>query len=204
MVYLGYAGGATAVPGEYQVRLTVGEWSQTRNFELLGDPRLPAVTVADLQEQYDLSVRIRSRLGEVYEAIGQLRSVREQVNTIAERAQEGDYGEALVELADSIADKLTEIENRMINSKSESGQDPINFPPMLDNQFGYLYRYVVSAYGRPTAAAYERLEELVGELATHQAALQRVMDDDVARFSEALRERGVPAVIVPRQRTSDE
>ena len=199
MVYLGYAGGATAVPGEYQVRLTVGEWSQTRNFELLGDPRLPGVTVADLQEQYDLSVRIRSRLGEVYEAIEQLRSVREQVKTIAERAQEADYGEALVELADSLADRLTEIENLLINTKSESGQDPINFPPMLDNQFGYLYRYVVSAYGRPTAAAYQRLEELEGELATHQAALQRVMDEDVARFSEMLRERGVPAVIVPRE-----
>jgi hypothetical protein len=197
MAYLGYVGGATAVPGEYQVRLTLGDWSQTHSFQLLGDPRLPDVTPAELQEQYDLSVRVRATLGEAYDAMNSLRAVRQQVKDIAKRAQDADYGEDLVELADSIADMLTAVEDELINTKSESRQDPINFPPQLDNQLGYLYRYVVSAYGRPTQAAYDRLADLEQQLAQHRAELRRVLDEDVARFNAILRERDVPAVIIP-------
>jgi photosystem II stability/assembly factor-like uncharacterized protein len=200
VVYLGYSGGATAVPGDYQVRLTVGDWSQTQQFELLKDPRNQDVTDADLAEQFELSVRVRSRLAEAYDAMNTIRTVREQVVSVAEIAQEAGYGEELGQVGDSISDKLTAVETVLINTKIESNQDPINFPPLLDNQLGYLYRYVVSAYGKPTQAAYGRLEELEGQLAAQVAVLSQVLDEDLARFNQMLSDAGAPGIVVPGAR----
>ena len=196
MVYLGYAGGPTAVPGEYLVRLTVGDWSRTQSFHLLGDPRLTDVTDEDLERQFDLSVRVRSRLSETYDAIRTIRSVREQVRSLTKRTRDAGYGDEIGIAGDSIAEKLTAVENVLINTKIESHQDPINFPPLLDNQFGYLYRYVASAYGKPTQAAYVRIEELEGQLAEQVSELARILDGDVARFNNTLRDLGVTGIIV--------
>jgi photosystem II stability/assembly factor-like uncharacterized protein len=197
MVYLGYAGGPVAVPGTYQVRLSSGAWSEVRPFEVLADPRIDDVSHQDLRDQFDLSVRIRGHLGGLYDGLKTLRSVRAQIEALSERADAAGFGEGLADTAAAIADKLTAIEDRLTNTKSESGQDPINFPPMLDNQFGYLYRYVVSAYGRPTRAAYERLDDLVGQLEAHLADLREVVANDVGRFNAALRDQGVPRIVPP-------
>ena len=53
--------GLAAVPGAYQARVKAGEWSATQPFTLLIDPRVAAggVTVADLKEQFDHTVRVR-------------------------------------------------------------------------------------------------------------------------------------------------
>ena len=48
--------------------MTIGDWSQTQNFELLIDPRVAAdgVTVADLREQFDLNTRISDCISELW------------------------------------------------------------------------------------------------------------------------------------------
>ena len=45
------------VPGEFQVRLTAGDWSQTRPLRVVMDPRVEAngVTMSDLQAQFDFN-----------------------------------------------------------------------------------------------------------------------------------------------------
>ncbi|MBK9314422.1 MAG: hypothetical protein IPM55_09295 [Acidobacteria bacterium] len=55
-----FFGGPIAAPGKYQARLSIGSRSQMRSFEVKMDPRVAAdgVTVADLQEQLDFSLRV--------------------------------------------------------------------------------------------------------------------------------------------------
>src|SRR6185312_9992984 len=50
--------GPVAVPGQYQVRVTVRGQSYTQPLEIKEDPRLK-VTQADLQKQFDLLMQIR-------------------------------------------------------------------------------------------------------------------------------------------------
>ena len=51
--------GPTALPGQYTVRLTVDGQTQERDFEIKLDPRLEGVTIAQLQERFQLALRIR-------------------------------------------------------------------------------------------------------------------------------------------------
>ncbi|TFH59239.1 MAG: hypothetical protein E4G90_10380 [Gemmatimonadales bacterium] len=198
MDYMGYSGGPTVVPGSFQVKLTVGEWSQTQPLEVLKDPRLPHVTEAQLREQMELGFRIRDRMAETYGAIETVQSVREQAKAVADRAEKGGFGEELKTMADSMAAHLESIEVELVQTKAESDQDMINFPPQLDNQFGYLYGQLAPAYGPPTEPERARLRELEEELALLRGALQALLDTDLADFNRKVRELGVGPVVIPK------
>jgi len=196
--YMGYSGGPTAVPGEYEVRLEYGDWTRTEPLTVRQDPRLAHVTQAQLQEQLELGFRIRERMRETYEAIETIQSVRAQARSVAERDADGGFGEELKVQADSLVAKLEPIEEDLYQTKAESGQDMINFPPQLANQFGYLYGMLAPAYGPPTAQERLRLEELESELARLRDALGAVLDRDLEAFNARVRDLGVDPVVVPR------
>jgi photosystem II stability/assembly factor-like uncharacterized protein len=195
-VIWGFTGGPQVAPGEYRVRLTVDDWTSTRALTVLPDPRL-GIQGAEMEAQFELMLRIRQSLQDSHDAVERLREVRSQINDRAERAKEAGFGDDLPELADSVSARLTAIEERLIQTKNESGQDPLNFPPMLDNQLAYLYGYVGFSDGSPTDGAVSRYEDLARELASCLEELEAVLSGPVARFNDALRSREVPAVIVP-------
>ncbi len=198
MTYMGYAGGPTVIPGEYQVKLTVGDRSQTEPLTVRQDPRLPHVTSAQLVEQRDFGFQIRQRISEAYQALETITAVREQSKALAERAEEGGFGEELKDLADSLADALESIEVELYQTKAESGQDMINFPPQLSNQLAYLYGMVAPAYGPPTVQERARLRDLEEELAMLRGGLQAVLDSDLAAFNAKVRELGIGPVVLPK------
>src|SRR6266567_2658508 len=105
------ASGPRAVPGEYQVRLSVGDQVLTESFVLVADPRLP-VTAADMQAQFELKLAIRERLSETHSAINQIRRVRDQVEEWLKRAPDST---AIKEGARSLKEELKTVEGKLIN-----------------------------------------------------------------------------------------
>jgi hypothetical protein len=99
-------------------------------------------------------------------------------------------------MAEETGEKLTAIEEELFQTKNEAGQDPLNFPPMLDNQIAALYGYILSTYDRPNAGATERATDLGRELAARIAALEAIIQSDVAEFNRQLRDKGVPGVVI--------
>ena len=197
--YMGYNGGPTVVPGEYQVTLTIGDWSQTQPLTIVKDPRLGHVTDAQLREQRELGFQIRQRMEEGYAAIETIQAVREQATAVAQKAEKGGFGDELQTMADSLIAKLELIEEELYQTKAESGQDMINFPPQLVNQFGWVYGMLAPAYGPPTAQERERFEELSGELAYLLGGLQAILDTDLAAFNAKVQELGVGPVVIPKR-----
>ena len=195
---LGYTGGAYAAPGMYQVRLSIGDWSHTESFEVLKDPRLEHVTQQDLAKNFELVMAIRDRIGKIHDGIRTIRSVRTQLEEVAKRAEEAGYEGDFSETSKSIGEQLTAIEDELIQTKNEVSQDPLNFPPKIDNQFVYLYGHVNSAYGRPTEGSYRRFEDLNTELAPHMDALRQLLESEVNQFNDSMRDKGVPGVISPK------
>ncbi len=69
--------GPLVVPGAYQVRLTVGDQTQTATFNVAKDPRVD-VSQRDLEAQRDFLLQLRDKLTETHEAILMLRDIRAQ------------------------------------------------------------------------------------------------------------------------------
>ncbi|MBT8478673.1 MAG: glycosyl hydrolase, partial [Gemmatimonadetes bacterium] len=178
-VIWGFTGGPQVAPGTYQVRLTVGSTTATRELRLLPDPRLD-ISDEDQAAQFELMLNIRESLQASHAAVERLRSAREQLRDRAERGEEAGYGDDLQALADSAVARLDRIEGQIVQTKSESGQDPLNFPPKLDNQLAYLYGYVGFSDGAPTAGAIARYADLLAELESHQRDLEEVLAGPVS------------------------
>ncbi len=193
----GFTGRVPAVPGSYQIRLTQGETTHTEGLSVQIDPRITGeVSVADLQAQHDLMVRVRDMFEQSHDAVRDVRSIRTQMKDIAETAKDAGFGDEFGEMAEATGEKLTGVEEEIFQTKNESGQDPLNFPPMLDNEIANLYGYIVSTYDRPNQSAAVRADELAAVLGEHLEVLQRIIDTDVAEFNARLREAGVPGIIV--------
>ncbi len=188
--------GRTVVPGTYQVRLSAGDWSQTRSLKIELNPNSRA-TVADLQKQDQLLAKIAAKIDELFDGLTRLREIKLQAKGIVERmSKAGIEDNAVTEESEELTGKLTAIEVELTQVKSKSGQDPINFPPMIDNQFTSLYGFVNSGDFQPTAGAYERFEDLKPQLDDLLGQLQQVIRTDLTAFNDLLRNKNVPPVII--------
>jgi len=197
---LSSTGGFPAPPGTYHVRLEAGDWSARRSFDVQKDPRVDDVSQEDLQARFELARQARNRLTEVHDAIRTLRSVRSQAAAAAERAARTDAAADTIQArARRLQQKLTDLETTLMQTKNESPQDPINFPPQLDNQWAYLYTHVIGAYARPTEGSYERFDDLVDQTEPLLARLDTLLSQDLADLNAALRAADVPAVQPPRE-----
>ena len=195
---ISYTGGFWAKPGRYRVRLTVGETVQSEELEVLKDPRLTEVSEADLEEAFRLTLAVRDKLNETHDAIRTLRDVRVQLDDVVKRSKKAGIEAELETSAKAIKDQLTEIEEDLIQVKNETGQDPLNFPPKLDNQLAYLFGHVNSAYGRPTAGSYQRFEDLKKEADPYLERFRRIVDEQLPQFNAAVVDAGGAPVMVPK------
>ena len=77
--------GCHVPPGQYQVRLKVGDKTFTENFNVLIDPRVAAdgVTVADLQEQYEHNMRMRALVNDMNRLVARVREAQRNSNATA-------------------------------------------------------------------------------------------------------------------------
>ena len=190
-VVWGAAHGPMVPPGVYQVRLTVGDWSQTEPIEVRPDPRLD-VSQQVLDERFGLARSIWRALDHSHQAIRTIRSLAHQITALAERLDD----EALSERTDDLGDRLEALENRLHQTRSQSTQDVLNFTPQLDNQLVALLGVVESAEGRPIAAASERFTELEGELQEIRDELDILIREDITELEQLAEAADAPYISV--------
>ena len=94
---------------------------------------------------------------------------------------------------------MESVEEELIQTKNEARQDPLNFPPKLDNQLVYLWTHVNHGYGRPTPGAEQRFADLEGLLRPHLERLDALLAQDLQAFNAILAERGGAGVLAPRR-----
>ena len=98
-----------ALPGTYQVRLTVLGKTYTAPLEIKADPRLK-VSQEDLAKQFDLLLKIRDKVTETDDAIIQIRDVREQMNAENKRLKNDPREKTIADAGKALDKKMTEVE----------------------------------------------------------------------------------------------
>jgi len=188
--------GPKAVPGEYKVKITLNGKSQTQSFNILKDPRINT-TQSDFQDQFDLLMDIRNRTTEINEKILTIRSIKDQINTLTGLMKESGFkDENVTKAGKELVKSLSTIEERLIQVKSKSRQDPLNYPIRLDNKIAALVGVVSSVDARPTAQSYDVLEDLVAQAQVHYKKLNKVLTNDLYKFNNMVSEAAVPAVMI--------
>ena len=184
-----------AVPGNYKVRFKADDVTDTKDFEVLKDPRWTDISVADLQEQFDLQTRVGQAFTKSHDLIKNVRSISDQVNDISKRAAKAGYSEDVKTVAEELTKKLKALEENLIQTKNESGQDAINYQVKLDNHLAYLYSFVHEQDSKPVESITDRFAELKAQLDSAEQDYQTLVDTELKSFTKLLDENKIPRII---------
>jgi len=188
--------GPLAVPGGYQVKLTVAGKSYTAPLKLEEDPRIQ-VSAADLQKQLDFSLQIRGRITEAHDAVNQIREIHGQLTALEKRLADDKKTKATADAAKDLDKKFTDVEEALIQVKSKSGEDPLNFPIMIADQMMALDSTVQSADTAPTQSSHEVFDLLSKQLDEQLAKYRQLKHKDLADFNKRIRSEDIPAIAAP-------
>ncbi|GAG30859.1 unnamed protein product, partial [marine sediment metagenome] len=191
----GMLSGPVAVPGVYQVKLTVGEKMMMESWQWKKDLRL-LTTQEEYQEQFDFLIKIRDKITEVNQAINRLRDVKKQIDVLSKKVKESEKGKEVIEAAKMLKQKLSSAEDALIQSKSKSRQDPLNYPIRLDNKIAALAGIVSSADARPTDQSYEVFKELSAKADEQLTKLKDILKKDLPDFNKLVKKAEIPAIII--------
>jgi photosystem II stability/assembly factor-like uncharacterized protein len=171
-VVTGDTNGPLALPGTYTVTLrTEDGWSQTQELQVVMDPRV-ATPMAELQEQFDLALRVRDRITDIQlgVAAGNER-IRELDAVIARGGRD----------AESAASTKTELEEVLAQLyKHRQRGDHANLLPQLTTDYAAINTYISGSENRPPSAAYPRMVELDERYDELMARLRALLDRMIA------------------------
>jgi photosystem II stability/assembly factor-like uncharacterized protein len=185
--------GPLALPGKYQVRLTVAGKSQTAQFEVKMDPRVQS-SPEDLRKQFDLMLKMSERQDLMNKTVIAIRDLRAQLLAFEKRIGSGAEVKALATESADLRKKIAAIEEELVQVNSKSSEDQANYPTKLNSKLGHLQSLVDSADTAPTPAEDAVFAELDQRLETQLTAWREVLAKDLPALNEAMQKDKVPAV----------
>ncbi len=187
--------GPLVLPGTYQVKLTAGGKSYTAPVEVKLDPRV-TTSIDDLKKQLDLALKIRDRVTEAHDAVNQLRDLRGQLEVLRKRLASDDSHKDVATAAETLVKKMSAIEEAIIQPKSKSSEDPLNFPIEVADQMMALGSTVNSADTAPTAASYEVFDDLSGKLDEQLTKWKDIKEKDLSAFNDMVQRANIPLIMI--------
>jgi len=190
-----YAGfdGATTMPGEYQILVSIGDAQSTASVTLLPDPRSDA-TPSDYEF---LAARLAEVTDLLNELVDDLAGARKSRSEIMALLADFPNVEGLQLAGESAIDRLTIWENTVTQTQYGTYEDEDSMPPMLDVHIRHVLD-VLDEAGAPVAAgSLQRLEDMKEQWAERKAELIDIAETDVSTVNDWADSNGVPHTTPP-------
>ena len=190
--------GRKAAPGKYQVRLKKDSMEKIADFTVLPDPRINA-SATDYQQQQQTIAEVDSKIKEIHEAVTQMRLVRKQVNELADLLTDTIKYKPVIDSGKALVKKLTAWEEKLVQTKSQSNDDVINFTNMLSANYIFLKSEMDVNIPTVTLGQQQRLAELNAEwqpIKKEYDALQK----NVEEYNALCRKMQIEKITIPEVR----
>lgn len=193
---MGTLSGPTVVPGEFSVRLIAGTDTLVRRFAIKLDPRLDA-TVADLQAQFDLGMKVRGRIGDIVDAFTRIEDLQQQIDVRVEQSSEQPYAQRVKDASKPVREQLEVVRTELVDWYNHDDQATLHFPIKLYNMMLSLNSQVLGQDAAPTKQHGEILNDLGGKVDVQLQRLQQLEANEITALNRLLQELGLPPVFVP-------
>jgi hypothetical protein len=186
--YEGGAKGPMALPGKYQVRLTVDGRTLTAPLELKLDPRVKAAP-ADLEKQFATLMQIQGELTRVYTVSNQVIDLRGQVQDLHQRLKLAE--------AQALDEKLGALQEHLINLKIKANEDSLNYGLGVDGSLAGLALIVDSeSDSAPTEAALQQFAKVKAEVEEYMQRWADIQRQDLPALERAVEQKGIKPIMV--------
>jgi photosystem II stability/assembly factor-like uncharacterized protein len=183
-----YPLGATVLPGEYKVVLSVGGKSFTQTLEVKMDPRVKT-SPADLRRQFDLDRKVADALHRDYEALQQIRSLRAQLKALASPQ------DAIKKAAADLEAKAAPIEGQSGGYGARYMSTPAGRSlSRLNSGFSAVISALDTADAAPTTQQIAMFGELNKALEAQLSAWAELKSKDIPELNEQLKKAKQPTI----------
>ena len=186
--------GPRVLPGSYQVRLTASGQSLTAPLEVKLDPRVK-VQAEDLKKQLELALEIHEALTQVNHTVNQIRSLRNQLHSLDREL--GGNSKDVVAAAKDLDQKLSAVEEKLMNPKITASEDSLAYAIGLDGKLASLEIVVESADTGPTEGSRNAYSDLKRQLDEQLTAWERIRANDLAAFNDLARRDKIQVIVLP-------
>jgi photosystem II stability/assembly factor-like uncharacterized protein len=188
--------GATVLPGQYKVVLTVGDKSYTQPLEIRMDPRVKT-SPEDLRRQFDLDRKIAGALHRDFEALQQVRSLLAQL-----KALKGNGTDVKNKKLATIQKAAAELEEKAAPIQGEEGDYATRYLSTpegrslarLNGGLNALVSALDSADDAPTTQQSAMFGELAKALEERLSAWGQLKSKDIPELNGKLKKAGLPPI----------
>ena len=198
IIWHGSVPGPTAAPGQYYYKIKAEKDSVEGSFTIKANP-VYNLTQQDYDEQFNFLISVRDKFDEIQKAGKNIRDIRKQISDFMDK-QGKDVPKEIKQQADTIKKQMTVIEEALHQTKAKSGQDVLNFPIRLDDKISGLYDFASSGNSAPAKQVKDAFVELAGQADVQLNNLKKIMDVDVVKFNEMIREKALPFIGIKKDK----
>ena len=174
--------GAKAIPGKYQVRLSVNNFLSQSSFEILKSPNSES-SVNEMREQFNFVNQINKTISKAHQSIKKIRKTKLKLTEFLNTFSDNKDAKSIIEKANFLIDSLSKVENMLYQTKNESRQDPLNFPIKLTNKLGHIANLVTMNDFPPTDQDKKLMVELTEKIDKEIEIFNKLMTNDVSEFN---------------------
>ena len=177
-----------AVPGEYQVVLSVDGEDYGTPFNIIADVN-SETDLAGMQRQFDFITDVNNTVDKAHKSIKKIRNINSQLEAFQEQYKNDDAIKDLVDRAKELSESFSEIEKALYQTKNRSGQDPLNFPIRLTNKLAHLNSLVGMDDFPPTQQDIAVKNELSTAIAIELAKFDQLISEEISAFNTAFNQK---------------
>jgi hypothetical protein len=195
-------GGPMVLPGTYQIKLTEGGKALTEPLTVKLAPIIKA-SQADLEKQLKLALQIRDSITQAHDVVNDIQSLHSQIQSLEHRLKGNAQVKDLLDAADRLDKKMKVVEEALIQVKTQSSEDNLNFPIMISGKLGALYGAVESADAAPTAASYTVCQLLSKQLDAQLRKWKDIETKDLEALNALARQSNIALLAIPSPAARD-
>lgn len=185
--------GPQVVPGTYTVKFFVGDKLQGESkVEVRLDPTVKTSN-AELQAQYDLSMKLRDMVSVMNDGLRQLDSLKQQTDQI-EAVAKDRLTEVPADLTKAIADYKKAL-NTLLNGLTTNPEDGGFGSQKYADQLSSLYFTVSGGNFAPTATMKENYEALSKEFPNRITGINKFVNEDTVNLNKILQKNGLAIIV---------
>ena len=185
--------GPMALPGNYTVSLSANKTTLEKPFTILKNP-VSENSLADMKLQFDFINDINTKMSEIHKALINVGNLKAQIKTLKSSIKDKVKHKELLSFADELTKKITKIETTLYQTKSKSGQDPLNFPIRLNNKLAHLNSLTRMGTYKPTDQAIAFKNEITKDIDTELSKLYVLFNNDVKQLNQKVKDSQIDLI----------
>ncbi len=194
--------GPLALPGDYQVKLTLDGKSQTAPLHLAIDPRTKDAGPA-LQKQFTLSMQVNDRISQLHQAVNEIRDLKSQIQTLHKRFGDDQRLKPALDAADQLDHKMSEVEQQLIQVNMKGSEGNLAFPNTLNERFDTFSHTIDAGDTEPTKPQLDVFQLLSSQLEDQLKKWAQIKTEDVPKVGDLIKQANLPALIITEKKKSE-